>query len=389
VKRIRTLGIAAVMAMALTCSLGAGSASASTPVNAFQAGAYPVSATGNGSGTAQFAGWTMSCAEAPAQAELSAASQSLDAGLEGPITCSSGTIDWNGCDFILHPGAETEAGRFGGSFDIGPAGCGPIVVKYPWAQNCTATIPAQNGLAASYENIANGDVKVSTTATNIEHTRSAGPCGSAQTFKNGSFQGSWNLAGSGGVALHVGRISVPISAGGEFSASSYPVWIDGGSVAEPGPIWNLAKVNANCTDAQFTSEMTGPSAELAVQASYSGCKFGTLPMRVLMNDCYYVLTSAGSQNIACSKGGAIQLLVYGSKKAEQEGKVLCEAQVGAQAGTGSVKYSGSGSIVAATTLTNLQYTFKRYSLISCPPYEGSFTNGTFTDTAELNGWVAQ
>jgi hypothetical protein len=123
------------------------------PVPSFEAEEYPATLTAaQDSGnklTFGTAGGTVSCASASASGSLAAASA---AGALAPTysECEAfsgltGTIATNGCSYVLHGGKRLALGKYSGSLDIAcPEGKSLEIA----AGTCSASIPAQTGLAA-------------------------------------------------------------------------------------------------------------------------------------------------------------------------------------------------------------------------------------------------
>lgn len=409
-KRIRTLGIAAVAAMALTVTVGAGTASASGPVSNFESTISNDSISGVGEGTLQLQGSLKNCSQLTISGTLPGkASSELEMAFASNCTLAS-----NGCEFIFHPGTEDVsypgAGRFEGSADIGPEGCGPATVKYGLFDKCTASIPAQSGLNATFENLGEGAVRIEVSTNDLEYTASGpGAWGCAnETLKTGAFDASWEAQGEGN--FQVAGVPSGIYLAGEksekaaqqprFEAEAYPTGFSGEEDATQLPTFSLygGATTTKCSQAWFFGTLGSATSALPVSAEYSQCKTGTLPATVRpFGDCHFVLNAlnagppyTGSVDFGCSESEGIEVLTYASLKAQQEGKVLCEAVITPQNGITGVSYTnvgeGSGrSIQVKASLSGIEYAYTRYSAVCPGSGSGVFKNGAFSLQTELAG----
>ncbi len=307
----------------------------------------------------------------------------------------------NGCQFTFHPGAEEAPGTFGGSFDIGPAGCGPITLALE--AKCTVSLYPKNGLSAQFKNTGSGSeasVTVTAKGSGLKYVKNPAGCGSAG--ESGEYRGSWQVKASSEGLPTGTRVVASLPAGmylagaksGEaakqprIESERYPVTVSGVPVAGGTPVFNTTKHEIKCTTSHLSGEMGGILTELALQAEYSGCKWGTLPTKVFMNSCRYVYhvlnigpPYAGSMDVACTKAGdSIEIKSYTS---EAYVTVVCTDKIGAQNGLGSVGLENTGSGVGRGIKVNTEVTGVKYTLVGalCPP--GSGEDGSFTERTQL------
>ncbi len=387
-KRIRNLGLAALLVVALTASVGTASASASAFVPSGSGfPQYPATILGEATKdtTIEIAGTSIyyQCDGSPQELGLASA-------VEGPFTrldhsgsaveCEgrwsfgffdNATLEPNGCGTVFHSGAETAPGKFSASVDIGPnagaAKCtGPIKIN---GSKCDVLIPAQTGLTGAtltnQEN-AGADSVIASMSSMVQLSLE-----NCQTIKStsGTYHGRWepkarNIAGEG-IDLRVDQTGVYTS-GKAFEAETYPVWLvgkqDSGSQHQLGFSGRTLK----CASITFDGQATGSSADLALDAAYEGCTATVLnnglPAEVEMNSCHYVFDVAGTLDVACAnKEDGIEVLVYADVKNQEAGTPSCAYKVAAQAGAGSVGYSTVGEGSARKVGINLNVASLSYT----------------------------
>src|SRR4051794_14920691 len=317
--------------VALTAAIGAAGASAA------EFGAEKTPTTVASSGGSQY--WSFrsvlnECGDPKASGTLAASpSAQLETGSSETIPCTTITtgkdMKMNGCKFIYHPGTSTGAGSSQGTVEIGPTGCGPISFTGGAETRCVVTVPAQTGLNASYSTSGTGStrsVKVSINATNITHTQVSGKdCGgNLGTYTSGKLEAQWTLSGTSGGSqsgIYIEGVyneSPPVSTSG-FAARSYPATLTGGQDTPGVTLFKLKGGNTSCSSVSYSSSLSGPKAQLAVAAVYSGCLVnGISGGTVNMNGCTYTFnvlnqppvgsTYAGHADIACPAGKAIELV---------------------------------------------------------------------------------
>jgi hypothetical protein len=228
VKGIKTLGLAVFTALALTAFSGVASAAPGY----FVAGSYPASINGysypseiGGSHLFTKAGETGCYNTNNFTGTVSKPTDTLN----GAATyfCSGSiyaNLVMNGCEFILHPPSE----GINGTIDIGGSKCSGIT-GYQIAS--TLLIPAQTGLAATFENEGTGTsakvrVKLETASLKYEITEGA----NKGSYSNGNYTAFWKVSGENagkatGVSVHAAPgLSIK---SGEIQSELYPVTIGG------------------------------------------------------------------------------------------------------------------------------------------------------------------
>ncbi|HWM55897.1 MAG TPA: hypothetical protein VNO20_10970 [Solirubrobacterales bacterium] len=348
-KRIRKLGLAAVMALALSATVGATSASAAT----LTADLYPAAVEGQGynhvfqTGSHQFV-----CAEPPGFAMEVGAPTNTVTTWSGSYSCTSklygsSTLEMNGCAYSLHSGAGSNA-----TFEVGPPGCGPMKLN---GATCDLSISAQGGLTgSSLINEVNGesssDDSVLARADALLAASETGGC-AGLTINHLVYGGTWELEGSVGgapVGLRIQQPGVYTGKGG-FEAENYPTVLSGNQDSGNTHVLTIGSRAVYCAEASFFSdELAGPSSSLAFDAEYGGCwtkpVLGVVfPALILMNSCKWTLDTGGSMGVGCTEAGdGAEVIIYADKAMS---KVLCVATYKSQAGVTEVKYAtvGEGS----------------------------------------------
>ena len=329
-KRIKNLGLAMVMALALIAVVGAAGASAAQ----FEGEKSPATLS-SVEGEAQwlkFSGVGTRCGAQPLEGTSTAFPQSKVELTAKDSTCEMfGTVPLkgNGCKFTYRPGKETSPGVFSGALDIGPAKCGPMQIGEPGAF-CTVTIGAQSNLAASYENIGSGkerSVKVAVSTASLKYAQTAGTC-SKGTFENGTWSGGWVIQGSNAS----GRVGIHLEGGGQalptagIRIGGFVPGLETGSaplsvVGQKASIKHLIKTQVGtveCTTDTFNSTLSATyQTQWSVQPEYSGCTVIGIAGAVKMNGCTYTFNVlneppvgsayGGHMDIACPAGKAIEI----------------------------------------------------------------------------------
>jgi hypothetical protein len=240
VKSIKTLGVAIMMALALTAFAGAGTASA----NYFKAAVEPQKWNGeptgndpvNGKKHSLYIGASLPpfiCSEVAFSGETKAKSISdlrVSPQLGNCEHMGAGKTSWqmNGCQLRFKPGPGPS---LVGTVDI--VGCTKPMRSETWG--CWAEIGNQNGLGkVEYENTTSGGVpavKVIAKLTGITYTRYYGPCvpSTNGTFSDGTYQGEWLVKGAtvpGGTAA-AAEIQSATVASPRFNAEEGPATLSG------------------------------------------------------------------------------------------------------------------------------------------------------------------
>jgi hypothetical protein len=305
-----------------------------------------------------------------------------------------GKIKTNGCQLTFHPGAEAE-GKFGGTFDIGPSGCGPISYQ---PAGCTLTIGSQNGLAATFANSGEGSsatVDIEIQISNPNYTQTGAGCGKTGTFENGYFKGVWHVTGfspSGElIGIQVGPIGLCLA--GEkseekakqpqFEAEKYPVPLTGVQDAASKHVLQTNSGPLKWGSVAYAGTLASTASEVKVTPTYAECKQQGIAATVKANSCYYVLHISnagppyvGTYDVACSKvGDVIEIKT-----------AACTTTVGSQTGLGGVAYTNAGTgsgryVKVSYTTTGIKYT---ESGIGCSK-TGTFETGTYSGGTSLYG----
>jgi hypothetical protein len=399
VKRIRNLALVAVSALALTALVGVAAASASEVV----AESYPTTLTTPNPQTQHtltFNSATAKCEAPSLEGKLSSATKTIAATAKD-ATCEyfgSPKLKMNGCSFTYHVGSKLPSGAFKGTFDIGPAGCGPIEFATA-GSTCYVKIGAQNGLAATYENTGAGkerSLKVNAAATNLKHTQVSG-CSPGE-YSNGGWQGTWTVQGSNGfgrVGVHIESTGLPFSVIGtvgtppQFASEGNPTPITGEKTSTHKLQLQYGKLE--CTSTKFSATVPGFATALNVSAENSGCVVAGISSVVNMNGCTYTQsvlnkapvgsTYAGHMDIACPAGKSIEAVVTAL------GKVRCTITIGAQTtdpeGLSFTNDPSTFTIGVGLEVKGIDYTQQEgEGAGKCS--SGSYTNGTYTGTSVLS-----
>jgi hypothetical protein len=230
VKRIKTMGIAVVMALALTAFAGAGTASADKFKVAVEPATWTGSLTGANHSLALEGEW-FSCKNVAFSGEtviktLDQVTVSPELGGCAHITS---TVSWtmNGCKFRFRPG---PGAALPGSLDI--VGCEkPMSNTY---FSCVTEIGNQSGLGpVTYKNIATSPATITAVAKidSLTFTRSGTGCnGPKGTFHTGTYTGEWTLKGStkpGGVQAAVEVEATGAPSFKRFVAEEAPATLSG------------------------------------------------------------------------------------------------------------------------------------------------------------------
>jgi hypothetical protein len=375
---------------------------------------YPATAKGQESTTHTFGfpgGVSVTCNFKGFGGSATGASETLATTVE-PGACSSTsessiTLKMNGCGFVYHPNVGA------GSFEIGPAGCGSVTLE---GANCTRSFAAQTGLAASFANEGTGSkavVRITDEVTSLKYTVTKGLkalCGSEGTAK---LTGSWILSGYnvGGVqtGAHVvsklpvgffltGKESGEEAAQPKFAAEEYPVGVAGAQ--KPGAEHVLTFPGGRtvkCNGVDSTSQVSGPTTQLSLDMTYSGCTGTFLGAQryavVRPKSCDYILHAlnagppySGALDIACNQpGDAMVVDVYKSMEAKE---LLCSYTLSPQSGLSGISLGnvGEGSgrrVEVGFGLAGLAYTRVSGTQGNCGA--GATGVATYVGTSTLTG----
>jgi hypothetical protein len=387
----------ACVALALTATAGADTASASKFVPETGASVYKGAST---TLAMYMQGLQFSCYPETFEA-LAAQTNALEAVVgAGPCGISgSAPLKMNGCKFIFHPGAEESAGHFGGTFDIGPAGCGPITIV---SKVCEITIYPKTGLTAHYTNVGEGskaEVVIDLSATGLETSGKGSACSGGS---GGEIEGTWHMAAynSSGtqkgvhVAAHppvglyvAGKKSEEEAAQPKFNAEEYPVSITGGQSGVNS--FYTESGESSCSTVSVTGSASAATSTLTLDPTFGGCVSLGLESTASTSGCHYVFhvtnsgpPYAGSLELACEAGHQLEF------SPQSGGKSICTTAFPAQT-LGTVKYenlgTGSGRYVLANNIfgSGLQYSISG-GAGKCGK-EGSHSDGEFEGGIKLEG----
>lgn len=353
--RFKTLGIAAVMALALSALGGVASASASSFLN-----------PGAGAGESRTWSGTKTGANHVLQLPndyVSCNSSSLTGTLIGPsgkeVVLSpqfggcklNGYLEANftnhGCAFRLLPGTGSGGSSTG---SLGVVGCSsPMTFQ---AGSCVIEIGNQHGVGSvKYERTEeNSAVKMTATLSGLEFTRwSGGACFGATGTFTASYSGEWLVKGSNskGEPKSIGVEGTSEGTGPtNFAAEEAPVKILGEkSTAIPG-VFAVENIGVlSCTVHALKGESaTVTATTIAVTPTYSGCKFQGLDAKsVSMGGCSYVYHVNGTVDIVGATCASNPITFTSAYEP-------CTVTVGPQSGLGlSLSNEGTGKTRSVNT----------------------------------------
>jgi len=404
VKRARKLGLVALAALAIAALAGPSSAQASSFVSEFSGEGPEDSALYSGTATNNLVmegggfGWCSGPGQSLNATEVEGPTAALEMSPTNSTCWNSlygtGTLKMNGCKFLFHPGSKPtfENTGFWGTFDIGPAGCGPITIQ--WSL-CKATIQPKSDLLAVYRNEGEGTeatVKVEAFAQGLQSTMS-GPAGCSSGTYSASYTANWEIAatdegeeGSVGVSvedlqngLRLAGISDP-----RFDAEAFPASIVGDSAAAS---LTVGASTVACGTTGFAGDLATAGNTLALDAEYSNCLVaGKLPTTVEMNSCHYTLDVqsaapySGEMGIACSKpGDQVNFKVFSGAT------LICTVKLGAQSGLEGVGYENVGEGAEAGIAVDAEATGVAYEQSGiCGAKSGSDAVLTASPTLQLS-----
>lgn len=410
-RRIKNLSLAAFAAMALTAALGAAGASASQ----LNAESYPTtigSSNPYGQQAWLFHSTQQHCDAPQLSGSLSGAASKLSASAaDGKCydNFSAGTeLKTHGCSFTYRPGAKTESGTFKGTVDIVcPAGQ-TISFSGGGSLACQVTVPAQQEIPATYENVGVGKeraVKVTVNETSLQHSQVSGSnCGSIGSYGDGAWSGSWKIQGANGF----GSVGIWLTGEGfelppagiaingtppKLVAGTYPISIAGDQNAGGQHVLTLAGWTLKCTTAKLTSSASAATAQFSVTPEYSGCTMSGLSSTVNTNGCTYTFnvlnqppsgsTYAGHADISCPAGKSIQIVTKSGT-----GQLVCTFTIGTQTtdsgGLSFTNESSTSTIGLGLSIKGIDHQqVKGEGLAACT--SGSYTTGSYTGSSTLVG----
>ncbi|HYH53722.1 MAG TPA: hypothetical protein VD761_06295 [Solirubrobacterales bacterium] len=398
-RRTKNLGLVVMMTVALTAVLGATGASAAY----YELESSPATVSSTGAYGEQF--WNFNVASNYCEAQnlggtVSNHSPAITASVQSS-KCSSAFIGnelkANGCTYRYQPGAKTGAATFKGTVDIlCPAGQA-IEFTSASSQRCRISVPAQTGLAATFENVGSGKeraVRTNVSTSSLKYSQLSGTYCTVGSYTNGTWEGSWRVQasnGSGSVGMWLGFPSIGIiGTPPKLSSSYYPVKITGEQGTQH--VLSIQAGNLKCNTANLSTSASEATAQLAVQAEYSGCTGFAFPATVNMNGCTYtfnILNQApigsarpGHADISCPEGKSIVVTAIAA------GLVKCTVTIPAQTtDSGGLTFTNEPAIPSIGVALNMQgidYHQQEGSGVGrCKTADA--TDGTYTGSSTLIG----
>jgi hypothetical protein len=342
VRRVKTVGFAIAMALALTAFLGAASASA----NNFKAQVEPQTWTGSltGKNHVLFLNEeTFTCSGVSFSGEtiiktLSSVTVTPEIG-----GCSHLGLptSWamNGCKLRFRPGAGPS---LVGSVDI--TGCTTAMTNEYFG--CVTTIGNQGGIGTvTYKNVATSPPTITAVAnlSSLTFTRSGASCaGPKGTFSNGTYTGEWTMKGfskPGGVPAGVEVESTPPPPPTVFAVEETPATVSGTSSGA------LKRITAGGALICNTLTLSGSSASastasLTLTPAFKNCTMAgeAIPdSAVTAGGCSYALHINGKLDIVGATCAANPITIT---------RPECVTTIGPQnglAGISGLTYTNGGS----------------------------------------------
>jgi hypothetical protein len=388
VKRLKTFGLAAVLALTLTAVLGASAASA----NEFKVSVAPASWSGSLTGKNHELSLNemyFSCSKVAFSGEtktLSMTELTVTPELGSCVHINTGLTSWaiNGCKYRFHPGAN---GSSVGTMDI--VNCASPMTNQE--AGCTHKIGNQMGLGpVTYKNVGTGESKTITVIaniTNLTFTRE-GNCFGAPigTFSNGKYTGEWSVKGAtipGGVQAGVEWYTPPPPPPSKFAAEEAPATLSGtgtNKVFGLGENGGLTCANGGVTYGGVAT--TVPTAAIVMTPSYSGCTISqngiNYNVTVATNGCKFeFVVASGTQNIVGSEC-ATWPMTFSIPN--------CAFTVAAQSNAGAISFTNQGEgwertvAMGRPTTSTLDFTATGTGCTKA----GSFTNGEVRGTGAFS-----
>lgn len=311
-------------------------------------------------------------------------------------------VNMNGCRFEFKPGSEN-------SFGIGPSGCGPI--KTTVQMGCKYSIGAQAGFPATYTNTgagANAAVIIKSSTTELTYTsESSGACGGiGKIYKNGSFTSEWEVQGfdlnGESTGIHatdeftqgfflIGEESSEEGSKPKFSAETYPASIVGSQPLGEELRFETTEGSTpiTCASGGFSAELTVGAGTLPVDALYTDCLASYVSsVAVDMNSCHYTFSLA---NVGPPYSGGLELeCANESDSIELWWKIPfaedCTILLPAQSPASSVAYTNEGTGSDRTVHAVFKTSGLKYSITGNKLCSGNLKGGgTLSGEAMLHG----
>ena len=301
-RRIKILGVAAMMALALTAALGVTSASADKFTVSVEPGAW----RGERSGTVHrlYFGETYECTGVHFNSEetKTKSSEKIAAVYSELTSClfrGIHSVNWvmNGCGFIFHAGGGV------GTLDI--AGCTkPMKVEQG---GCSIEIDNQRGLGpVTYKNSEPLKTITATAAlTGITYTRKGCSSWPNGTFSDGTYNGAWTIEGTttNWIPASTWIESSPVPPIGGFYFEKAPATVKSEYNAGGKLLWISENGGNALTCNKFNlagSSSTTATGTLSLVPSYKECNIASKAVpdsNISAGSCSYVLNAAGGFEI--------------------------------------------------------------------------------------------
>jgi hypothetical protein len=362
VKSIKTLGLAAVLALALTAFVGVSSASAVEFKSEASSTTWRGSRTGTTGHIWTFRDVATECKDVSfvgATTEISLATLTVSPELNYCVF-NGVTTSWaiNGCKYRFHPNGEVDI-----------VGCEPSL---QWNTSaCNVSIKNQNGIGTvKFINEGSGSSRVIRAVANLEkitYTESGGfVCtGIGGTFSDGKYKGEW---------LMKGNITHPVTFNTEVSSVSYTGKQLNSQVLTIGT--GETQLPLSCSGVSFGGvKKETEQKSLEFVPSYSGCTFNGTSPTVQMRGCSFVLNAAGTLAIAGTKCAAEPIHYQGNG---------CSVDIGPQT-LSKVSYTNKGSGSSGTLVAGINISGLTYNSTgaSCLKPKGTYSDGTYKGEVEL------
>ena len=396
-RRLRTTGLATVMALALIACFSVSTASATSWFNPDEYVA-DVKGTPEASST-----WTLYIGGFTCKAGFTGNLQGYKEELQTSIpdhTCEGGLkVTMNGCGFIFRVGKKLAPNEYSGFLDIGNAPgktCTSIVLKY-W-DSCQWNIaPTKNETGVTIrENEGEPPTLTISVKESFNVTGSGGLCTSGGTLFTGSWEASAYKAGTENpVSLNIITSDQP-----SFGANSYNVFGSQGTGEDAFAF--IFNYTIKCTSVTSKNIQSIPTLTFSTQPTYKECTSSKGQFaNVWMNTCSYVFSTAkagfpveppyvGGMGVECWEGGdSLEVAIYSSKANYEANKPLCLWSIAPHGGLANVDYTNDASYSSLNmdlNVTGVTATKISGPLIPCGGATQSVTYGGELDFSGLWLW---
>ncbi len=384
--KIKSFGLAVVMALALAGLPGVASASPGV----FTAEKYPATVSAN-IGPESFGHlsthWgTAKCPSPVLAGNMTKPTETLTLTATLSENCKFAA---NKCEFSFHPESESA----NGTFDIGGVSCSSFTVS---VGVCLVTVFTKKGLPATFQNKGTGSsatIEIDAEAEGLAHSSSN--CGPKETvFNDASYDTTWTVKGQSegssagiSVAPFPGASIIGEGEGARFHSDLYPSIISGEQVEGTVEGVPYAKIvlrtwpgaNLTCKTATFVTPsfffpegLTEDVEDLILAPTYGGCTFAGINATVTPEaGCFYDFNVAGPQ------AGNLGLCAIEIKPTS----TACVVIVGGQTRPG-LKFFNVGSGSSAKVEAKANVSGVSYQIVDgtkCPgkPASGSYSDGKY------------